>query len=383
MTLDPTASVILINYNYGRFLHEAIGSAIGQTCPETEVIVVDDGSTDDSRAVITSFGDRVRAVFKNNGGMDTAMNAGFQASRGRVVIFLDADDVLLPSAVESALSRFRDLAVTKVHWPLWEIDRDGRKTGRLIPVAPLPDGHLREQVVREGPLSPSCQGPPTSGNAFSREFLERALPIPVAFRRHGEVYLTALAPVFGTAGMVREPQGCYRVHGSNDYAVKPSAEKVRRNLGLYDPLCVALGRSLAGLGIPSSPGAWKEGNSHYSWLVTLEAALREVAAAVPEGESFILVDENQWSFGGESPSFEGRRVVPFLERNGQYWGKPDDDDTAVRELDRLRGAGAAFLVFAWPAFWWLEHYRGLSCHLHDTARRVVENGRIIVFDLRP
>ena len=77
----------------------------------------------------------------------------------------------------------------------------------------------------------------------------------------------------------------------------------------------------------------------------------------------------------------GRRYLPFTEREGQYWGPPPDDETAIRELERLRDGGASHLVFAWPAFWWLEHYAGLHGHLCSRYRRVLGNSRVIVFDL--
>ena len=62
--------------------------------------------------------------------------------RGEVIIFLNADDILLPTAVETALGLFHDPDVVKVHWPLWEIDRQGMKTGLVIPRDPLPGGDL-------------------------------------------------------------------------------------------------------------------------------------------------------------------------------------------------------------------------------------------------
>src|SRR4051812_16040279 len=99
MERAPWASIIINNYNYGHFLRDAIDSALAQTYPCTEVIVVDDGSTDDSREVIAGYGQRVTAVFKENGGQASAFNAGFAASRGEVVVFLDADDTLLPNAM--------------------------------------------------------------------------------------------------------------------------------------------------------------------------------------------------------------------------------------------------------------------------------------------
>src|SRR5262245_29609184 len=83
--LPQTTSMVISNFNYARFLGAAIASAAGQTRAPLEVIVVDDGSTDGSREVIASFGSRVRPVFKPNGGMASALNAGFAIARGDVV----------------------------------------------------------------------------------------------------------------------------------------------------------------------------------------------------------------------------------------------------------------------------------------------------------
>ncbi|MCC2671779.1 MAG: glycosyl transferase, partial [Armatimonadetes bacterium] len=80
--MSVLASVIINNYNYARYLPEAVESALAQTYPHTEVVVVDDGSTDHSRAVLAGYGDRLRTVFQENGGQASAFNAGFAASRG-------------------------------------------------------------------------------------------------------------------------------------------------------------------------------------------------------------------------------------------------------------------------------------------------------------
>ena len=90
----------------------------------------------------------------------------------------------------------------------------------------------------------------------------------------------------------------------------------------------------------------------YFELVRIQLAARDLAALIPAGESFILVDHEQLR---EYLTF-GRHAIPFLEREGQYWGPPADDLTAIRELDGLRLAGAKLIVFAWPAFWWLDFY---------------------------
>src|SRR4051795_10336845 len=94
------ASIVINNYNYGRFLRESIQSALAQTHPNCEVIVVDDGSTDDSREIITSYGQRVKPIFKENAGQGSTFNAGFPVSSGDFVCFLDSDDTLYPDAMQ-------------------------------------------------------------------------------------------------------------------------------------------------------------------------------------------------------------------------------------------------------------------------------------------
>src|SRR5437879_12763582 len=98
------ASIIVNHYHYGRFLREAVDSALNQTYRHTEVIVVDDGSTDGSPEIIASYGKRIVPVLKQNGGQNSALNAGFSRSRGDVILFLDSDDVLLPTAVDAAVA---------------------------------------------------------------------------------------------------------------------------------------------------------------------------------------------------------------------------------------------------------------------------------------
>jgi hypothetical protein len=116
------------------------------------------------------------------------------------------------------------------------------------------------------------------------------------------------------------------------------------------------------------------------WIEGLNRSRREIMAVIPPGDTFILVDQAQW---GAGRVLGGRRCLPFLERDGQYWGPPPDEATAIRELERLRRAGAEFVVVAWPAFWWLDHYDGLHRHLRSAYRCVLKNDRLVVFDLRP
>src|ERR1700691_1036540 len=106
MNSKPLVSILINNYNYGRYIREAIESALTQTYTHTEIVVVDDGSTDNSFEVAASFGNRVRLVRKENGGQASAFNAGFAASRGEIICFLDSDDLFIPTKVGRVVEIF-------------------------------------------------------------------------------------------------------------------------------------------------------------------------------------------------------------------------------------------------------------------------------------
>ena len=104
MSYSPLVSVLINNYNYGQFIEDAIESVLSQSYKNIELIVVDDGSTDDSKAKIMRFANRVTAIFQHNSGQASAFNAGFAASHGDIIAFLDADDYFLPEKIEKIVS---------------------------------------------------------------------------------------------------------------------------------------------------------------------------------------------------------------------------------------------------------------------------------------
>src|SRR6266446_7065204 len=97
-------SIVIVNHNYARFLKQAIESALAQTYADTEVIVIDDGSTDDSSEVIRSYGNLIIAVLKNNAGQLSCYTRGLAVSTGDLVLYLDADDYLHPHCVSEVIS---------------------------------------------------------------------------------------------------------------------------------------------------------------------------------------------------------------------------------------------------------------------------------------
>jgi glycosyltransferase involved in cell wall biosynthesis len=376
-----TASIVIDNYNYARYLPQAIESALSQTFPNVDVIVVDDGSTDESRSIIEGYGNSITPIFKQNGGMASTYNAAFPFVDGQVVIILDADDVLLAHAVETVIPFFEVGDVAKVQWPLKRIDSLGKETGGLEPDLPLTSGNLKERAIE---LGPDCYtSSPTSGNAWSHEFLKQVLPMPqVEFRQHADSYLISLAPLYGKISAVEEPLGLYRVHGENDYASKSVAERNARNLAMYDLRCGVLAAKLDRLVIAYDPAEWKGKGSAYSWMQDLDAFGRSVSEFVPVDSKFILVDDAQLgNRGGHGTFIAAREALPFIERNGVYWGPPADDDQAIAELARMQQGGAKAIVFAWPSFWWFDQYQGFHQYLRSHYDCLTKNSLLIAFAL--
>lgn len=129
----PPISVIIPTYNHARFLAAAIDSALSQTLKPSEVIVVDDGSTDETSSVLEAFEDKVRVIRQKNQGVATARNRGAEVAAGDYFAFLDADDVWLPRKLEMQLSRFQaEPGLGLVHCGLEQIDEDNRTLGRTV-----------------------------------------------------------------------------------------------------------------------------------------------------------------------------------------------------------------------------------------------------------
>ena len=347
----PAASVIVINYNYARFLPAAIESALAQSYPNTEVVVIDDGSTDDSRQVIAGYGDRVSAVLKENGGHTSAFNAGFAASRGEIVCFLDADDLLLPTALEQAASRLLDdPCIVKVHWPLWVIDEQGRRTGEIEPSRPLEGGDLRELAIREGPAV--YKSAPTSGNAYSRTFLEKVFPLR---RRSIDMQRTATSKRWPRS--TAPSRHYWSLTAAIEYMVLTSFTfghscRRPRPCERFECRARALSRHLREMGVEVHGGSGRSRR-----LLPLDGGPRGRTSGldriVPPGTRFILIDQGEW---GTEQLVEGRTAPPFGGPDGSYGGPPEDDDSAVQVVKRLRRQGASYIVFWRDAFWWLDQY---------------------------
>jgi glycosyltransferase involved in cell wall biosynthesis len=212
----PLVSIIVINFNYAPFLKEAVASALEQAYTPVQVVVVDDGSTDESLTVLDGVSDLVELVSKSQGGHVSAFNAGFAASRGDVVIFLDADDKLYPNCVATVMAVWR-AGLSKVQFRLDTIDAEGVDQHMVFPHYPenLNHAEIHRRLLRYG----YYPWPVSSGNAFSRAFITQVTPIPLPrIFKSPDGYVNKMAPLFGQVEILNSVLGAYRVHGRNAWA---------------------------------------------------------------------------------------------------------------------------------------------------------------------
>lgn len=207
-----TASIVIDNYNYSTFLGRAIDSALGQT-HKAQVIVVDDGSSDNSREIILSYGDRIDPVLKTNGGHASAFNAGYMRAKGDLVLFLDSDDMMERYSIETLLKVWRSDSVV-THFPMTVIDKDDAEVGTVPdPYSKLADGDVLYELLSKGYFASTV----TSGMAFAHDLLEQIMPIPEkTYFQGADGYLLRAAAFFGPFQYVDKRLARYRVHNRND-----------------------------------------------------------------------------------------------------------------------------------------------------------------------
>jgi glycosyltransferase involved in cell wall biosynthesis len=209
-TRRPFLSIIITCYNYENYVGECIKSALSQNFPSVEIVVVDDGSTDNSWAEIQKFGDRVVSLkTKNRGSLATSLT-GFSLSRGSFVYFLDADDALAEGALEQIAPHLTP-DVSKIQFMLLPVDKDGAVIGTPFPNLNINDSSssLIESILDRG----TYDTPPTSGNIYRRDVYENLGEMSYERAIDGVPYL--LAPFVGKVVSIDKPLGRYRRHNSN------------------------------------------------------------------------------------------------------------------------------------------------------------------------
>lgn len=237
----PLASIVIANYNYGEFLPETLETVLAQTYQPIEIVVVDDGSTDDSREVLARY--PLHAIYQENAGQAAALDVGVASARGEIICLLDADDGWDARKVERVvqiLTRHPD--VQWVRHELEVVDRWRRPLGPKLP-------HIR----RSGPLPPSPAAvaervvvASTSAITFRRAAARSVFPLPV--RTHLRFDADALI-VAGLGSRFRgwqlaETLGFYRRHERQQYACEADLERmIERQIEVGTLIAESLGRA--------------------------------------------------------------------------------------------------------------------------------------------
>jgi glycosyltransferase involved in cell wall biosynthesis len=225
----PYVSAVINSYNYGRFVGEAIESALGQDFPadELEVVVVDDGSTDDTRERVAKYGERVRYLRKKHGGQASALNLGFAEARGEIVALLDADDVWLPEKIRRVAEAFEknpDAGMVYHAAVIWETERN-------LCYADAHERAISGHVPRSTEDLLAYRGSGTSGLTFRKALAAKLLPIPEELALYADSYLMYLIIFLAPVVMLNEYLLKYRIHGGNNATLKDAdQQRLRRRV---------------------------------------------------------------------------------------------------------------------------------------------------------
>lgn len=223
----PTISVLIDTFNYGQYVEEAIESAIAQDFPagEREILVVDDGSTDDTAERVRKFGSAIKYFRKPNGGQASAFNFGLRHASGKYVALLDADDYWLPGKLTRTVDEFErnpDAGMVYHAYNEWIATKKIFRDAQLPLVSGfLPANHneLLKYVLY-----------PTSFLAFRRSAIDLLLPIPEDLTIQADAFLSALVIFVAPVVAVTDRLAVYRIHSANLFADGGKADTHRREL---------------------------------------------------------------------------------------------------------------------------------------------------------
>lgn len=210
-------SVILNNYNYASYIGEAVMSVLNQTYKNFELIIVDDGSTDNSRDIIDGFANQhpnlITKVYKSNGGQGSAFNAGYNVSKGEIIAFLDSDDYWFEDKLERIVREHENSDIVEHSLVI------NNKYCRYLENKENAQFKMKEYNIysRFGE---------TSSLSFTRLLLEKVFPIPEeSLRICTETYVVYLGLYYSNKiTTIKDALGFYRVHGKNNWYNNPNID---------------------------------------------------------------------------------------------------------------------------------------------------------------
>lgn len=300
----PLISVLIDTYNYGHYVEEAIESVFAQDFPseQREILVVDDGSTDDTAERLEKYGDAIRYLQKPNGGQASAFNFGIAASRGEIIAMLDADDVWLPDKLRRVCQVFEknpDVGMVYHRTHLWrgaeQLEEDNyfaEVSGRVT--------ENRASLLRYPMIGTSCL-------AFRRSALDSLVPVPEVLRSQADAYLTALVIFVAPVAALPEFLAKYRLHETNLFQTQGGV--VARDVVEH--------RMEMRAALLTENRTWLSRNGYDLSSPNLHAYLKQWTKA-QELDSFELCKPNRWKYFRHLFEFPGIYAETMSARHRIY-----------------------------------------------------------------
>ncbi len=348
----PLVSVLVANYNYAAYLTEAIESVLRQTYGNFELIICDDGSTDNSHTILDRYrstDSRVRAIFQENAGQAAALSAAFRTSSGEIICLMDSDDVYSPEKLECMVEAFAasPSAGFVVH-RMVRVDGCRQRLLGEIPLAfDLPSGWLGADAPLDALWMPPGM-PPCSALSLRRVVADRIFPLPVGLRAFADTIVQTIAPLITPIFAINCSLGEYRIHGGNAGGVSSFTEAHLRRLVSFDNeiwkarrsyllsvLSPPVGKSL----LPPEPPSMQTAYAYARFRN--DPAAKEIYRAFTEGPQFLGLPRlyrAYWKISAWLPSRVFRKSFDFVY--GQHPAKLASA-RALRNFRRLRNVSHA------------------------------------------
>ncbi len=422
---NSRVSIGLPVHNGENFVREAIDSILVQTFEDFELIISDNGSTDETEEICREYAAQDKRVRyyrnKENMGASTNYTRLFELASGEYFKWAAHDDVCRPDFLARCVEVLdRDPTVVLCYTRTITIDARGR-FGKEWPsrpefASPIPYRRFREVFARRETFAiwGLIRSNVLKKTRLLGNFAAHDRPLLTELSLHGRFYEI---PDFLFLEREHNQRSVRAYDFRNPYKAIVWYDPKRAGRLIF-PAWRLFAEHVAG--INRGPINWSErahcyiemvkwlrrckqdmvrdlvvAGTHISgvgsilargyqrhletrWVKETKRAAEDIESLISTEDIFILVDE-----GTFNPEIFARwRTIPFLERDGKYWGPPADEATAIGELERLRRSGANFIVFGWPTFWWLDHYVEFHRYLRSLFCCVKDNDRVIVFDMR-
>jgi glycosyltransferase involved in cell wall biosynthesis len=217
----PLVSVLIANYNYAKYINQTLESVLEQTYQNFEIIVCDDGSSDNSCEVIETYvqkDSRIKLIRQANGGVASALNAAYQESKGEIICLLDADDIWMNTKLEKVVNEFQSNQQSGfVIHNVVQIDSEGKLIKPTPMYKNLASGWMAYYALENGGYIGNI--PQASALSIRREVGNYIFPLNENFRRNADSLIFRCAPYITVIGAVPEALNQFRLHGSNTTSV--------------------------------------------------------------------------------------------------------------------------------------------------------------------